>query len=303
MPITSEDKEVIIDYASLGQNKEQLKQELHDKGYIIVRGVPNHPEYYNNFLKEAIKFAKLPENEKQKCSNPTRSHSHGWSNGIEKFNGKIDSYKGSFYADMVKSEYPDEINIWPTQLPDFEKVYMKLGNLVFNVGQEILEILGFGFKELDIKMRCKTRMLYYQTSKKEDCNNELWCGKHKDHGLLTGLCPAMFYDINFNIIDMTGTDVGLIIRGKNVKIPKDCLAFQVGEVGQMLSNGEIKATEHWVNKGYDCQRITFVGFTDIPEDYEITTTDPEYINDERYYPGIHYHEFSEKSYTLYNKIR
>lgn len=79
-----------------------------------------------------------------------------------------------------------------------------------------------------------------------------WCGWHNDHGSLTALTPAMYFDA------ATGAEVpcpdpaaGLYIRSRSgatvrVAIPPDCLAFQIGETAQVHSGGVLQATPHYV---------------------------------------------------------
>jgi len=59
---------------------------------------------------------------------PDLSYSRGWSRGKEKFQGKFDNLKGSFYADPLEGLGKDlrksgngVQNIWPKDdLPEFE---------------------------------------------------------------------------------------------------------------------------------------------------------------------------------------
>ena len=36
-----------------------------------------------------------------------------------------------------------------------------------------------------------------------------WCGWHNDHGMLTGLCSAMYLDKNFNEVFIEDKESGL----------------------------------------------------------------------------------------------
>ncbi len=310
----------IIDFKFLEKQKDLIIKQLYDDGYIVVKNIPNHPEYWQEFQTEIYKFAQLPDNVKKMCT-PENFFSHGWELGKEKFLGKVDTFKGSYYADLPNSDQ----NVWPKTLPKFKEAYLRMGQLIFDTGLQIQKLVGItpdlhsseskedgaGASLFD----CKCRMLHYMPITHDD-GNPNWCGKHRDHGIFTGLCPAVYFmgDVSpvragSNGGNLGGTpiekpkDGGLYIRGVPITIPKDCMAFQVGEVAQMLTDGKIQATDHWVKKPLSMpkglHRITFVAFIDSPPDYKIYSKDKYYTLDERYYPGITYEEWGMASYKKY----
>jgi len=69
-----------------------------------------------------------------------------------------------------------------------------------------------------------------------------WCGFHKDHSILTGLCSAMYLASDVNppkILHAQDPMSGLYIRTRGgdlrkVAIPTDCLAFQTGRFLALL---------------------------------------------------------------------
>lgn len=78
-----------------------------------------------------------------------------------------------------------------------------------------------------------------------------WCGWHNDHGSLTGLCPAMFFDSEGKEIPCPDPKAGLYIRsrqGRTVRVtmPADCVAYQIGETAQVHTGGILQATPHCV---------------------------------------------------------
>ncbi|KAI5862982.1 Clavaminate synthase-like protein [Durotheca rogersii] len=146
------------------------------------------------------------------------------------------------------------------------------------------EISGYppGYLEGVVKSSSttKARLLHYYPMPEEVIAKSLegednWCAVHKDHGCLTGLTSAMF-------IDELGTDVkvpnfgektpqflptleelpkspdaqaGLWINDRKgvavqVKIPRDCIAFQTGETLERITGGKFKAVEHSVRGAY-----------------------------------------------------
>lgn len=133
-------------------------------------------------------------------------------------------------------------------------------------------------------MTTKARLLHYfpepadrrvtaasGTGASEDDDD--WCATHLDHGCLTGLTSAMFVDEG-----AAGSDpavprfeaslpealqplpelpaspdpaAGLYIKSRTgetvqVKIPRDCIAFQTGEALERITGGRFRAVPHFV---------------------------------------------------------
>lgn len=99
-----------------------------------------------------------------------------------------------------------------------------------------------------------------------------WCATHLDHGCLTGLTSAMFVDEavsdptvpkfepavlppSLQPLDELHASpdpaAGLYIKSRTgetvqVKIPRDCVAFQTGEALERITGGRFKAVPHFV---------------------------------------------------------
>jgi isopenicillin N synthase-like dioxygenase len=84
-----------------------------------------------------------------------------------------------------------------------------------------------------------------------------WCGWHNDHGSLTALCPAMYFehksDGTLVPLEKSPDDqAGLYIRSRDgslhhVKAPDTShILFQIGETSQIHSGGILQATPHAV---------------------------------------------------------
>merc|ERR1712165_172015 len=128
-----------------------------------------------------------------------------------------------------------------------------------------------------------------------------WCGWHKDHGSLTGLVPAMYIDAQGNQVKCPDPQSGLYIKSRvgrtvHVQLPKDSLAFQVGETAQIHTGGILQATPHAVRgcSGSDSQSISrqsfavfmepeYHGDMDIPKGK--TIEDAQQKEAERYLPS------------------
>ncbi|KAK5992478.1 hypothetical protein PT974_05885 [Cladobotryum mycophilum] len=119
----------------------------------------------------------------------------------------------------------------------------------------------------------KARLLHYfpQPAGLEEGDEDDWCATHLDHGCLTGLTSAMFIDEkktspavpevkNLNGASLPPLDelpsspdaaAGLYIKSRTgetvqVKIPRDCIAFQTGETLERITAGRFKAVPHFV---------------------------------------------------------
>lgn len=98
-----------------------------------------------------------------------------------------------------------------------------------------------------------------------------WCATHLDHGCLTGLTSAMFVDeakstpvapkftpssnpVLAPLEELPASPdpaAGLYIKSRSgetvqVKIPRDCIAFQTGEALERITGGKFKAVPHFV---------------------------------------------------------
>ncbi|KAI4865311.1 Clavaminate synthase-like protein [Hypoxylon rubiginosum] len=125
----------------------------------------------------------------------------------------------------------------------------------------------------------KARLLHYYPMPEEAMakgqGEDNWCAVHKDHGCLTGLTSAMFIDelktdakvpsFGEKVPELLPTleelrrspdpQAGLWIKDRKgvpvqVKIPRDCIAFQTGEALERITRGKFKAVEHSVRGAY-----------------------------------------------------
>ena len=282
----------VFEYDELSSSKNEILSQLHDYGFIIVRSVPGVTDVVRNFRRAARAFIDLPTDLKNQCT-PKNFYAYGWSYGEEIFNGQRDSFKGSYYADLPENDQ----NVWPDFTTDafdseeFKESYLNVGKLVSETGKEILRVIGHPLPGYQIKMR----MLHYgAVTAENDDSSPYWCGSHRDHGQFTGLIPDLYLSNNEVIDKPEGT--GLHIRGEPVTIPDDCLAFQVGEVLELISNGEVVATEHDVRKAMGCDRMTFATFISPLDDYVIESDNE---TNDRYRPGITFKEYGDASYAKY----
>jgi isopenicillin N synthase-like dioxygenase len=191
---------------------------------------------------------------------------------------KPDTAKGSYYAnplldvpavsDEQRAACPEYYsgNVWPTipEAAGLEEAFKALGRIIADVGLAIAHAADSAGLVPQRSLRDliagsqsnKARLLhYYPQSEDAGAGADDACGSHLDHSVLTGLCCAMYLDEEANIVPAPSANAGLFIypRGGGdavkVSIPPDCLAFQTGEAIELLSDGNLRATRHYVSSG------------------------------------------------------
>lgn len=253
-------------------------------GLLVVTDVPGFAEARARLLPQSRDFATLPDTVKQQYEREDVSYCVGWSCGKEKFKGKPDLAKGSYYAnplfddpalgdEAVRAEHPVMCaqNVWPTaDLPDFEPAFKALGKVLADAGRIVVrgmdaycrEAGGSAYPErfmekatFDNSTVCVGRLLHYFPSKQPQTAGEpeaSWCGWHNDNSTLTGLCPSLYLDaegreVTPDLADNSGLYCATR-SGEVVKVvaPKHGCIFQLGEAAQMLSGGRLVAVPHMV---------------------------------------------------------
>ncbi|XP_051131422.1 uncharacterized protein LOC127251665 isoform X2 [Andrographis paniculata] len=319
----------VLDIIELGYGPDGL-------GILSVSNVPGYTLLRQNLLHLAPSLASLSKEAKQEIEDPYSRYNIGWSHGIEKLeSGKPDKFKGSFYANPIldipstelslRKRYPSYCrpNIWPcSALPELEPAFKALGKLILDVGlllayhcdryvskKSKMHIDG-SLQQILLRSRChKGRLLYYfptHNCDSEEDNDSLspWCGWHTDHGSLTGLTCGIF---TRDGVELPCPDnvAGLYVKTRSGQIVKveykqDEIAYQIGEVTEILSGGLLCATPHCVQapkgkaaSGID--RSTFALF--MQPDWDEKLIFPEQVNIHEFMipkESISFGDYSEK---------
>jgi len=277
-------KVVTLKYSDLLAPTEHLNEKIAEAygpdgyGLLLVENIPQYTEVRSRLLHLNYELANLPPQKIERLVRKEDNYEVGFSRGVEKFKGKPDFSKGSYYANPQYDEplrdpqNPQKIlvpgNVWPREdLPEYEQAFKNLGRLIVDVGIKLTGVVDrYVEKNMDGyekgKLRriiseskiCKARGLYYypMTEKMESEDN--WCGWHNDHGTLTGLCSAMYHDSNGKQVTVKDENTGLFVQTRDKKvvrvaIPSDQLAFQIGESAQIHTGGLLSATPHSVRIG------------------------------------------------------
>ncbi len=269
-PALAKDELRLFSYGELASLKQEITDEFKRTGYIAIEGVPGFQEAYEQFLEQARRFVALPAEEQAKCT-PSDYFARGWSRGVEALvPGQKDTYKGSYYAWVPDQAFNP--NIWPEAVPQLEPAYRAITEKMLAVGKEVLAMMG-----VEQESRGLGRMLHYKAIPEgEDDGNPNWCNIHRDHGALTVLCPEVYYKNGERVSRPEGG--GLYIEGKPVSPPTNIMLVQMGEVIELLSNGAVRATDHYVGKPKHCEgceRFALALFLDPIGDFVIRCTHPE----------------------------
>ncbi|GBG34112.1 Hypothetical Protein FCC1311_103352 [Hondaea fermentalgiana] len=266
----------------------------HGLGALAVRGVDGYIEARKRLLPLARTFGKLDVDVQRQFEVPERHYQFGWSHGKETLeDGSPDLRKGSFYANPfhvpldsrtagatrtddneADANLSSAHNVWPTrEIPELEPAMEHLcelmratANLVAQTCDAYLELQGVSILQQPLARvtveptAAKGRLLYYypetpgEASRKDSGATGNWCGWHSDHGSITCLTKAMYFD------EEAPGDVAREVRPQQddlrirtrsgrevvVQIPEDCIAFQVGQAAQIESGCWLGATPHCV---------------------------------------------------------
>ena len=242
-------------------------------GALVIQDVPNHFEIKYKLLQQTHQLINLPKEELLELESPETNYALGWSHGKEIYEGVPDTMKGSYYAKLkIKSEMEgrsstqtkDE-NKWPKYLPDLEPSFHAVGNQIREISFMMYDIIDNYIKSInpdynltyknliDVSDHNVGRILHYFPRGNSDLSsNNNWCGWHNDHGALTGLVSAMYFDSKNNLLENIKTEkTGLWMQARNgeyIKFGygKNDIAFQLGESIQITSGGHLVATPHAV---------------------------------------------------------
>jgi isopenicillin N synthase-like dioxygenase len=320
-------------------------------GLLVVRGVPDFPALRQALLPLAFEYAALPDAIKDKCVHPASKYSFGWSYGKEILRpGQFDEFKGSFYANPqydVPFDDPEKVrlapevchpNIWPSDadFPRLRPAFRALGQTMVAVGQlvarqcdrYVAEQLGSRYRDdlsleriLATSRSCKARLLHYFPINEDSTprTRDSWCGWHNDHGSLTALCPAMYFEAEPGSPTAQRQDIpcpdkaaGLYVRTRrgeerHILIPKDAIAFQLGESSQVMTGGTLQATAHAVQAlawphSRNISRSTFAVF--MQPDTDMTMGSPHGTAEVdlrvgAFQPGMTFGEFSQATFARF----
>ncbi|WYZ44304.1 hypothetical protein EsH8_VII_000740 [Colletotrichum jinshuiense] len=235
-------------------------------GILVVKDVP--PEFTHlrhQTLSYASYLGNLPEPELTKLENEKAKYLTGWSLGKETLkSGQVDTFKGSYYANCAfyvdatldcakptaefnEDNFPEYLspNVWPAQdiLPGFKPSLESLCRVIINTAVLVAracdryaesEIQGYpnGYLEHVVTM-------FIDEKETSATVPEITNDKSASLPPLAELSASPDPAAGLYIHSRTGETV-------QVKIPRDCIAFQTGEALERITGGKFKAVPHFV---------------------------------------------------------
>ena len=282
----------VVPYASLRRADSATRSILRSAigrdglGIVSVSDIPGFSEMRRRLLPLAKRLAGQPREFLAQLEDEASQYNVGWSFGRELLDGRVDTRKGSFYANPNMDVPTEDValierypcycrrNVWPVpggDLDDLEPAFKELGQLMYRVGMELMDACL-----VDERIECdrdtvsdpacsRGRLLCYlpevgEVGEATKTATKMWCGWHTDHGALTALCPAMYLGGGGREVACPAgrpgggggaPTPGLHIRTRSgalirASIRQDALAFQVGEALERISGGALEATPHCV---------------------------------------------------------
>ena len=213
----------------------------------------------------------------------------------------------------LREKYPASYpcNLWPRNLAHFEERAKDLGRILTDTTLKLVPHLqalceetrtttenqeesddddddwAEAMKDTD---KVKARLLYYfplDDTTGKDTAEDSWIGWHNDSGFLTALAGDLYVDHRTGkpVTQLQDDDeAGLYCLNRQgtlcrVQIPEDCMAVQVGECVQILTNGRVQATPHCVrgSKQAHVARISLPCFVDVPPTFPLRCSAPEEV--------------------------
>ena len=222
-------------------------------GFLLLKNTPIDKKVKNNILKTYKEFFYLPFEQKNRVNMALTSSNRGWGAPRgEQVNQEYNpDYKEIFDTgphQKIKDEFKEltyySKNLWPEQLPFFEKKINEYYDLCTQVGMNVISFIEHSLKlsknffsdKFDYPMSL-LRCNYYPPRKSMLSNKDYGIAPHTDYGCLTIL--------------LTDNNPGLEIKNPSdeweLVLPKEEeIIVNFGDMIEFWSNKKIKATSHRV---------------------------------------------------------
>ncbi|KAA8497648.1 hypothetical protein FVE85_5233 [Porphyridium purpureum] len=313
-------------------------------GVIEIMGVAETLRTYRaarmQLLRAARQCARLDEEQQTELSRPEYGYMYGWSRGKEEFDasksgsGQRDSLKVSYYMDFPANHFR---NVWPDEslVPNLKASFTRVALTLYSLGMELafccdqlMKAKNVGAPSLHDALADSTthkgRLLYYCSPVRDSTHTSgpspQWCGLHSDHGAITGLVPSLTCDEEVDQHDepeILKQGTGLTVLGPDgnmseVRLDPSSVAFQVGEVAQVISGGSFRATPHSVplelspHEGVQRARSSFALFLQPSRDFSLGSPETGLFTpsgvpplEKRFVPGDTFGQFEARTLAAY----
>ena len=239
--------------ASFNDELKKFNYAVSHYGFLLLKNTPIDKKVKNNILKTYKEFFYLPFEQKNKVNMALTSSNRGWGAPRgEQVNQEYNpDYKEIFDTgphQKIKDEFKQltyySKNLWPEQLPFFEKKINEYYDLCTQVGMNVISFIEHSLKlsknffsdKFDYPMSL-LRCNYYPPRKSMLSNKDYGIAPHTDYGCLTIL--------------LTDNNPGLEIKNPSdeweLVLPKEEeIIVNFGDMIEFWSNEKIKATSHRV---------------------------------------------------------
>lgn len=239
-----------------------IGQAFKDIGFVFIKA-PRITEILPSVYSKFQKLVDLTEEVKSKYKHPEIAHQRGWTppfteeaiackklgdggqplpDAKENWSIGPELDPNHYFVKKFPKIYPP--NIWPKEVPGLKPTMLRLYNMLFDCGKEVLRAVGCYlekpdgyFDEMTKDSPTAMRAIHYPPIRPEQVGKIIWACKHTDINLIT-LLPA-------------STKSGLWIRRRDGKwipgnSPKGCVIAQVADMLDYLTGGELISTAHEV---------------------------------------------------------
>jgi isopenicillin N synthase-like dioxygenase len=211
-----------------------ISQEKVDQAYKYVHEFFQLPlEKKNKYYKESLAGQRgyTPFKVEHAKDNPNPDLKEFWHVGRDLVNDS--PYRGV---------YPE--NIWPNEVPEFEKSFQELYGAMDATSKILLAAIGQGldlpenyFNEMVNDGNSILRVIHYPPTKGEDTENCIRAAAHEDINLITLLVGATARGLQ--LLDTDGTWLDVVTKPGEIVV-------DTGDMMARLTNGVLPATTHRV---------------------------------------------------------
>ena len=289
-----------VKYNEIEDSKDKIIGSLKKDGCVWIVGLPvQYQTKRGHYLNTFKDFIDLPKHIKDQYK-PKEFYAYGYSHEEETFKGKVEVYKSSLYFDSYldndKKDQSQEIKfIWPSE--ELKKTSMDVAEVIHEVIMKVVDVINIIDPSV-LDKPAKGRCLHYSTISKVD-NEMIWGQEHRDHGAITGLMQAAYLKDGKWVEEPS--NCGLYIQGNYVKGIKRGILIQVGEAAELITNGQITATPHYIKGAPGYERITMAVFKNLKGSTKIYSNVTKY--NERYNYGMTFEEYANNTFNTYYNIK
>jgi isopenicillin N synthase-like dioxygenase len=224
---------------------------LREIGFFALTNHTVSPELIHDTYAQTAELFDLPEATKKSYEVPGLKGQRGYTSfGKEHAkDSKAPDLKEFWHVGQeLSSEHPRSahypVNVWPSELPNFQRVmvdvYRRLESAAFSILEACALYIGEEkslIRDTAIDGNSILRLIHYPPVPADRDPSSIRAGAHEDINLITLLIDATASGLE--ILDRSGQWVPVVT-------PKGCIIVDAGDMLQNLTNGFFKSTTHRV---------------------------------------------------------